>query len=162
MVDKAAEGTVGVPFVLDVERGKVREFARAVRSDDPAYLAGEHPVIPPTFLTTSFFWEEHVEGANPWHQVKMDQKRGMHAEQEYVFHGPPPRAGTRLHCRSRIESIYEKEGRRGGTMTFAVMVTEFRDDAGRLVAEARMTGVETARSPENKGENKGENKSEAK
>jgi hypothetical protein len=29
-------------------------------------------------------------------------------------------------------------------MTFAVMVTEFRDDSGRLVAEARMTGVETA------------------
>jgi hypothetical protein len=44
--------------------------------------------------------------------------------------------------------VYEKQGKRGGTMTFAVMVTEFRDESGRLVAEARMTGVETERPPE--------------
>jgi hypothetical protein len=28
------------------------------------------------------------------------------------------------------------------------MVTEYRDETGRLVAEARLTGVETARPPE--------------
>jgi hypothetical protein len=28
------------------------------------------------------------------------------------------------------------------------MVTEFRDEQGRLVAEARLTGVETERAPE--------------
>jgi len=33
-------------------------------------------------------------------------------------------------------------------MTFAVMVTEFRDESGRLVAEARLTGVETERPPD--------------
>jgi hypothetical protein len=148
MVDKAALGQVGAPFEMDVERGKIREFARATRARHPAHFDGEHPVAPPTFLTTTFFWEEYVDGANPWHTVKMDPQRGMHAEQEYVFHGPPPRAGTRLTCRSRIDQIYEKEGKRGGTLTFAVMVTEFRDSDGRLVAEARMTGVETEKPPE--------------
>jgi hypothetical protein len=147
MIDKSAVGVEGVPFTLDVERGKVREFARATHAQHRDHWDGEHPVVPATFLTTTFFWEEAVDGANPWHRVKMDQKRGMHAEQEYVFFGPPPRAGTRLTCRSRIESIYEKEGRRGGTLTFAVMVTEFRDADGKLVAEARMTGVETAHAP---------------
>jgi hypothetical protein len=29
-------------------------------------------------------------------------------------------------------------------MTFVVMVTEFRDGTGRLVAESRLTGVETS------------------
>jgi hypothetical protein len=29
-------------------------------------------------------------------------------------------------------------------MTFVVMVTEFRDAEGRLVAETKLTGVETA------------------
>ena len=62
--------------------------------------------------------------------------------------GPPPRAGTRLHAKSRIEQIYEKEGRRGGKLTFAVMVTEYRDASGKLVAESRLTGVETAKPPE--------------
>jgi hypothetical protein len=148
MVDRAAAGIEGVPFELVVERGKLREFARAVQAEHPEYLKGETSVIPPTFLTTTFFWEEAVEGANPWHRVAMSQERGMHAEQEYVFHGPPPRAGTRLKCHSRIESVSEKEGRRGGKLVFAVMVTEFHDEAGNLVAEARMTGVETEKPPE--------------
>jgi hypothetical protein len=151
MVDRAALGAAGVPFAMDVERGKIHEFARAVRASDPVYFTGDAPPMPPTFLTTMFFWEELVAGSNPWALVKMDQKRGMHAEQEYVFHGPPPRAGTRLTCQSRIAEIYEKEGRRGGNLVFAVMVTEFRDETGKLVAEARLTGVETGRPPEEGG-----------
>ncbi len=149
-MNKDAVGTQGTPFELDVERGKIREFARAVRSEHPDYVTGDTPVVPPTFLTTMFFWEEGVPGANPWAEVNMSQERGMHAEQEYIFYGEPPRAGDKLTCTSRIQEIYEKQGRRGGTLTFAVMVTEFRDADGRLVAEARLTGVETAVAPEDK------------
>jgi len=142
MVDHAALGRTGEPFEMDLERGKVREFARATFSANPSYLDDAAPVIPPTFLTTMIFWSD--AGARPWEAVKMDQSRGLHAEQEYVFHGPPPRAGTRLTAQSRIESITTKPGRRGGELTFVVQVTEFRDEAGTLVAEARLTGVETA------------------
>ena len=46
---------------------------------------------------------------------------------------------------SRITDVYTKQGRRGGEMTFAVMVTDFVDSTGTLVARATMTGVETAR-----------------
>lgn len=142
MVDSAALGRTGEPFPMDIERGKVREFARATRSENPDYLSDPEPVIPPTFLTIAAFWA--TGDSSPWDAVKMDQSRGLHAEQEYIFHGPPPRAGTRLVAQSRITEIYEKEGRRGGAMTFVVMVTEFRDPSGRLVAQARLTGVETA------------------
>ena len=134
MVDSAAVGTTGEPFVMDIEAGKVREFARAVRSPQ------DGPVIPPTFLTTAFFWQ--TGDSDPWPAVAMDQRRGLHAEQEFVFHGPPPRAGQRLTGTSRITEVYEKQGR-AGTLTFAVMVTEFRDETGRLVASATLTGVET-------------------
>jgi hypothetical protein len=148
MVDSAAAGAQGVPFELVVERGKVREFARAVQTEHPAYRTSDAPPIPPTFLTTMFFWEANIDGANPWQLVQMSQERGLHAEQEYVFHGPPPHAGTRLICQSRIERIYDKLGRRGGKLSFAVMVTEFRDETGKLVALARMTGVETEKPTE--------------
>ncbi|MET7398755.1 MaoC family dehydratase N-terminal domain-containing protein [Dactylosporangium sp. NPDC005572] len=141
MVDASAVGRVGEPFTLDVERGKIREFARATHSQNPAYLQAEDPVVPPTFLTTAFFWQSGA--SDPWEAVAMDQRKGLHAEQEFVFHGPPPRAGTRLTGRSRIESVTRKEGRRG-TLTFAVMVTDFHDEAGNLVATAKLTGVETA------------------
>jgi hypothetical protein len=146
MVAKEAEGKVGAPFELAVERGKIYEFARATLAEHPDYFS-EEPVSPPTFLTTMFFWEALVPESNPWSLVQMSQKRGMHAEQEYVFHGPPPRAGTVLQCQSRIEKIYEKQGRKGGTLTFVIMLTEFRDSDGNLVAEARLTGVETAKPP---------------
>jgi hypothetical protein len=147
MVDRAAQGAAGEPFELDVERGKIYELARAVKAEHPAYFE-KNPVAPPIFLTTTFLWESLVPGSNPWEKVAMDQRRGMHAEQEYIFHGPPPRAGARLTCTSRIESIFEKVGKRGGKMVFAVMVTEFHDEAGKLVATARLTGVETERAPE--------------
>jgi hypothetical protein len=145
MTNAAALGKTGTPFPVRIERGKIMEFAAATRSDNPAYWADENPVIPATFLTTQMFWSSWAGAdANPWDAVDMDQQRGMHAEQEYIFHGPPPRAGTTLTAQSRITDIYEKQGRRGGTLTFAVMVTEFRDEHGTLVAEARLTGVETS------------------
>lgn len=149
MANHEAEGRTGTPYPVPIERGKIMEFAAATRSANPAYWTAEAPVVPPTFLTTQLFWQDWAgEGANPWRHVELDQKRGMHAEQEYVFHGPPPRAGTTLTAQSRIDKIFTKQGRRGGTLTFAVMVTEFRDDDGRLVAEAKLTGVETERAPE--------------
>jgi hypothetical protein len=142
MVDATAQGRTGTEFEMVVELGKIREFAAATGSTDPEQLTGPAPVSPATFLTTMAFWQ--TGDSDPWPHVRMDQRRGLHAEQEFVFHGPPPRAGDRLTCRSRIADIYQKPGRRGGTLTFAVLVTEFRDPDGRLVAEARSTGVETA------------------
>lgn len=143
MANPNAVGVEGVPFDLDVERGKIREFAVATGSTNPDYVDREQPVIPPTFLTTTLLWQP-PEG-NPWEAVELDGKRGLHAEQQYEFFGPPPKAGTRLRCTSRIADVYTKQGRRGGEMTFAVMVTDFVDETGRLVARATMTGVETAR-----------------
>lgn len=145
MANKDAVGTTGEPFELDVERGKIREFARATLSENPAYLESERPVSPPTFLTTMFFWE--TPASRTWAAVDLDQKRGLHAEQEFIFHGPPPSAGERLVGTNTISEIYTKQGRRGGEMTFATQVTEFRDASGRVVAQARLTGVETARPP---------------
>ena len=147
MVDHNALGATGETFEMDVERGKIAEFARSIQTENPAYT-GPEAVAPPTFLTTMFHWERGIANSNPWPQVEMSQARGMHAEQEYIFHGPPPRAGDRLSATSRIDSNFEKEGRRGGALTFVVMVTEFRNAEGKLVAEARMTAVETARPPE--------------
>jgi alkylation response protein AidB-like acyl-CoA dehydrogenase len=44
MVDAGALGRVGEPFAMDLEPGKVREFARATRSANPAYLDDPAPV----------------------------------------------------------------------------------------------------------------------
>ncbi|MDQ1493450.1 MAG: hypothetical protein QOJ23_5964, partial [Actinomycetota bacterium] len=42
-MDKSIEGNSGKPFRVVVEEGKVREFARAVKSSNPAYVAEGQP-----------------------------------------------------------------------------------------------------------------------
>ena len=56
MVDESAVGRVGQPFDMVVERGKIREFARATLSASPEYLDDPVPVSPPTFLVNAAFW----------------------------------------------------------------------------------------------------------
>jgi hypothetical protein len=122
-----------------VERGKIAEFAAAMQSQNPAY-AGTDAVVPPTFLISSALWAP--EGAAVDHGF--DRRRLLHGEQEFIFHGPPPRAGQVLKVSDQVVDRYEKPGKRGGMMRFAVVVTEYRDSGGALVAEARKTLIETA------------------
>jgi hypothetical protein len=79
--------------------------------------------------------------------LKLDMRRVLDGGREFVFRGPPPTAGTKLTSQTRVDDIYEKEGKRGGTMTFVVTVQEFRDEAGELVAEMRSTAIETGKPP---------------
>jgi hypothetical protein len=149
MVDHSKVGLSDEPATMPIERGKIREFARACKSDNPAYVDARTPAAPPTFLTTVNFWMGG--GASPLQQLDIDLRRLLHGGQEYVFHGPPPHAGTELTFQTRVDKIYEKEGRRGGTMTFIETVTEFRDPKGALVAEARSTAIETGQAPTKEG-----------
>lgn len=144
MVDKSKVGLTDEPATMPLERGKIREFAKACQSADSAYGDDATPPVPPTFLTTVNFWMG--SGTSPLAQLDIDLRRLLHGGQEYVFHGAPPRAGTDLTFQTRVDKIYEKEGKRGGTMTFVETVTEFRDQ-GRLVAEARSTAIETGQAP---------------
>lgn len=146
-MDKSLEGNTGKPFRMVVEEGKIREFARATRSANPAYVPeGEPPATSPvTFLASSAFWQGPE--SSPFGGTKLNWERILHGEQEFTFPGPPPGAGTVLTGESRIDRIYEKEGKRGGTMTFVEVVTEYRDDSGAVVAEARSTVIETSQAP---------------
>jgi hypothetical protein len=130
-----------------VELGKISEFARATKSRHPAYTGSPGdtpgPVSPLTFLASAVFWM--TPKSSPWSGVERNWERILHGEQEFIFHGEPPRAGTVLTGVARIDRVYEKEGKRGGTMAFTEAVTEFRDVGGRLVAESRSTLIETSR-----------------
>jgi hypothetical protein len=146
MANKDAVGMSTPTFEMTVERGKIREFARATGSSSPEYVDAADAVIPPTFLTTVAFWQP-PDAAAIYKAIDMDGRRLLHGEQEYLFTGAPPRAGDRLHVTTEVEEIYEKEGKRGGTMTFAVTRTDFTDDDGVIVAQARATAIETGRPP---------------
>ena len=134
-----------VSYELPVEYGKVREFARATQTANPAYWSSD-PVIPPTFLTTGrLVWEPPEE--NQTDALEFDLRRILHGEEEFVFHGPLPRAGQTLTVSTRVDATWEKEGKRGGVMRFARIINEFRDTEGALRAEQITTVLETAQAP---------------
>jgi hypothetical protein len=132
-------GTFGQPWEMVIEQGKIREFAAAMQSDNPAYQ-GPDAIIPPTFLVNAAHW------APPGVRVAVgfNRQRLLHGEQEYTFHGAPPKVGDVLIAQERLIDRYEKPGKRGGQMRFAVVVTEYRNRTGDLVAEAKATFIERA------------------
>jgi hypothetical protein len=132
-------GTRGPDYEMVVERGKIAEFAAAMQSQNPAY-AVPGAIAPPTFLISASLWAPDGAAVD----VGFDRRRLLHGEQEFIFHGPPPRAGQALTVSDQIVDRYEKPGKRGGLMRFAVVVTEYRGEDGALVAEARRTLIETA------------------
>ncbi len=138
-------------FEFLVERGKIREYALALGLADPVHTdleaaraAGYADLLaPPTF--TRQFWHETEEN-DPMHHLGFDPARRLHGEQEFEYHKPLV-AGTALRGRNVIVSTREKEGRRGGMMTFVVIETRLVDEAGELVQVARRTLIETAAPP---------------
>jgi hypothetical protein len=138
-------GRTGEKFDFVVEKGKVVEFAKSTMSTNPDYLTGENPLSEPTFLMAAAHWMN--EKSNALYGVPQDLRNVLHGEQEFVFHGEPPRAGAKLSAQMRVENIFTKAGKRGGEMRFTVTVTEFRDETGKIVAESRSTRIETGQTP---------------
>ncbi|NDJ54371.1 MAG: MaoC family dehydratase [Chloroflexi bacterium] len=119
------------PFQMQIERGKLREFTRAIGDDNPAFQ-GDDPIIPPTFPTVFLFWAgEGLEGALK--ALGVDIWNVLHGEQEYEYHGVL-RVGDVITGRSRVESITEKKG-----MTFILIVTEYHNQADDLILTETMT-----------------------
>jgi len=143
------------PIRFTVERGKIGPFALSLRDDHPVYhdeayaaaVAGGI-LAPPTFLRN--FW---IEGTQVHQDLGFEWSRVLHGEQEFEYF-KPVRAGDVLTAHMRVAEMYEKEGKRGGKMTFAVIETVFRDESGDVVQIARRTLIETQRpeSPVSSGE----------
>jgi acyl dehydratase len=145
-VDKSFIGKTGAPVTMHIERGKIREFAGAIKDDDPLYFDEEYAareaggIMPPiTFLQTVQHWDQ-AGGSRP--RLPFDLRRVLHGEQEYEFL-KPIRVGDVLTAVSRIVDVYEKPGKRGGSMNFAVTETEYTNQRGQVVARARAVTIET-------------------
>lgn len=139
-VDRSLIGVWGPPGTLRVELGKIREFARAVKDPKPEYLQRDDAIAPPTFLMTISHWIGDLGQTRS--AVKLDYRRLLHGEQEFEY-VRPIRAGDVLTFRSRTKDVFEKAGKRGGTMLFVIGETEFTNQRGEVVAYMRNTAIET-------------------
>jgi hypothetical protein len=131
----------GRPFVMRIETGKVREFARATGSTHPEYTTGDDPISPVTFLMSSAFWQGSESSVWP---ADRDLSRVLHGGQEFVFPNGPPRAGSILTGQARAGEPVIKQGKRGGTMSIVETVTEYRYPDGTIAAQVIATTIETS------------------
>jgi acyl dehydratase len=129
------------PFVVTVERGKIKEFARALGDLNPLYLddrvgqASEwgDVIAPPTFLTT--FRDESADPGALLRELGTDISRLLHGEQEFELRRPI-RPGETFVGRGRVVDIYEKTGK-SGPLAFVVRETTVTDRANEIVATMR-------------------------
>ena len=145
-MNKSEIGNTGKPVTMHVERGKIREFARAIKDDNPIYSDEEHAQktvggipAPPTFTMTLGFWDDGR--SRP--MLAYDVRRLLHGEQEFEYLAPIY-AGDVLTATGRVSDVFEKAGARGGTMTFGVLETTFTNQRGEKVLISRATLIETA------------------
>ncbi len=125
---------------LPVERGKVREFARALRATSPVWQEAD-ACVPPTFPIIQHWGSPDLAlpaGAG------VDMAKVLHGGQEFVFHGPPPRVGDVLYGTPVPAQVTEKEGRRGGRMRVVTTGVEWRDPDNALRVTSRTTLLELA------------------
>ena len=144
-INTSIKGKEYAPYVVHVERGKIKEFARAIGDLSPFYLddavgrASEWGdiIAPPTFMTT--FREAAGDGGEFLRELGTDISRLLHGEQEFEMHRPI-RPGETFVCRSRVTEIYEKSGR-SGPMGFVVRETAVTDRANEIVATIKSVTV---------------------
>ncbi len=152
-----------------IEAGHIMLFARSIGDPNPVYYAdyagdqadpSDQVIAPPTFVQASAQYDPDYflrpQPGKPWFgsgktPTGVTKKEGggsggggLHAEQHYVYHRPL-QAGDRLTATTKPGKTWDKEGRRGGKLTFSESITEYRDQAGELVITATSVGVRTER-----------------
>jgi acyl dehydratase len=143
MIDRRFIGHSLPPFTVEVEKGRLRFFAKATGQADPVYSDEEaartagHPSlpVPPTFL---FCLE--MESPNPAairELLSLDYKRMLHGEQGFEYHAMA-HAGDKLTFSQRIDDIYDKKN---GALEFVVRKTRVTNQRDELVAEMRCVTV---------------------
>lgn len=150
-----------------IEASHIMMFGRGVGDPNPIYYDAEyaaktevgHIIAPPTFTVAAIqFTREHRFRPvidEPWlgsgkeSTGKLDDGDRslvglMHAEQEFEYHQYPS-PGDVLTQTVSPGKTWEKEGRRGGKLTFNESITEFRNQNDELMITSRSVSVTTER-----------------
>ncbi len=137
MIDRQHIGHRLPAYAVDVEKGRLKFFAKAIGQTDPVYSdevaakAAGHPAlpVPPTFL---FCLE--MDSPNPAalrDLLDLPVPKVLHGEQRFSHHAMAY-AGDTLTFEQRIADIYDKKG---GLLEFVVRETRVTNQHGQHIAD---------------------------
>lgn len=139
MIDKKHIGKMFPPLTAELEKGRLRFFAKAIGETDPVYTdeaaakaAGYRSLpMPPTFL---FCLEMEQPDPYAWFgEVGLELPKILHGEQSFTYHLPAC-AGDVLTFSARIVDIYDKKK---GALEFMVKETRVTNQNGEHIADVR-------------------------
>lgn len=139
MIDRKHIGKTWPAYKVEVEKGRLRFFAKAIGERNPIYTdeaaaraAGYTSLpVPPTFLFS--LENEGIDVVRRMEELGADIGKLLHAEQSFRYFKTVC-AGETLQFESRISDISEKKG---GALEFIVRDTTVKDSDGAPVAELR-------------------------
>jgi acyl dehydratase len=146
MFDKSNIGRSFSPFTIEVERGKIRELAKAIGDDNPIYQSKEaaqaagYQDIPlyPTSPTAFGFWGNPRLGMQ-LASIGLNVMRILHGEEEYEYLAPVYPGDTL----TGVVTIIDGKTRQGqsGSMDIVTTETSYTNQHGQLVLKARTVSV---------------------
>ena len=143
MLDKSKIGHQFPSFTVDIERGRLRFFAKAIGETNPIYTdeaaakAAGHRAIPapPTYMFSVDL--DGPELLPILGLLDLDIGRVLHGSQEFDYLGQIY-AGDSITQQCKIVDIYDKKG---GALEFVVQESSYTNQDGELVGRARQTLV---------------------
>ncbi len=143
MIDRKYIGTALPKAVLDIEKGRLRFFAKAIGETDPIYTdeaaakaAGYRSLpAPPTFIFAAELDANTLVPALREMGINLD--RILHGEQEFTYYAPIC-AGDTITVESKFTDIYDKKN---GALEFLVKESAVTNQHGKRVAEMRSVVV---------------------
>jgi len=134
-------------FSVTLEAGRVADFAEAVFDSDPVFTDPvearsrglSDPPLPVTFFASLFHIDKEIHEPD----LGFDLDNTLHGEQSFSF-DRTPKVGETLYTRTEFTDVYEKYREDGGTITFAELEWEYRDEVGDLVLTTTKTRLEVS------------------
>ena len=143
MLDRNKIGHEFTAFTTDVEKGRLKFFAKAIGETNSIYTdetaareAGYSSLpAPPTFPMALDM--DGPEDMPVLDVLDIDISKLLHGTQEFEYHAPIC-AGDSITITSRISDMFDKKG---GALEFVVSENSYTNQNGQLVAKATSTLV---------------------
>jgi acyl dehydratase len=135
-------GRAAEPVTIEVEKGQIRRFARAIGESNPIHFdeAAAHAAGFPSLVATPTFLSA-LHDLEPFcASLGLDLARMMHAEEEYEYNVPIC-AGDVVTVVHRLADAYEKRVANRG-LCFAVIETRASGRGAQAVFKGRRVLVE--------------------
>jgi len=144
VINRSLKGKSYTQPSFEIEKGKIREFARAIGDDNPLFSdvdaakkeGFEGLALPPTFGT---YFTVNGRLSEIVAELELNLAKVLHGSQEYeYFNAIKP--GDVISGETRVADIFEKTSK-GGKMDFIVLESAYKNQNGDKVLIDRMTLV---------------------